>query len=88
MHNSIYDHDGNEAHYKHYISEICYRLGFEIVREDGPALDVMWKIQDGEKKKILDSDERPRNALWFYAWKSLLDEYSLHDTCWAYGRKS
>lgn len=85
-HNTRYNHVSSEPHYRHYISEICYRLGFEIDREDRSDLDIIWKIEGDSRVKYLDSNEVARNELWFRTWKKLLDEYSLHDESWAYGR--
>lgn len=82
MHNNIYDHDKSESGYKHYISEICYRLQIEVIQEG----DITYKIADGDKVEL--AGEHPRNTLWYRSWMSLLDEYSLHDESWAYGRKS
>lgn len=76
-------------HYQHYISEISYRLGFEVIREDmiDGEQDVIWKIEDGEKTELANSIDHARNELWFYAWRKLLDDYDLHDVFWAYGWK-
>lgn len=85
MHNSIYNHDENELHCKHYISEICYRYGFKIQRENTPSVDIIWRTQDGQKLRMLDSNEFPRNTLWYNTWKILLNEYDLNGVDWAYG---
>ena len=65
---------GDES-YRHYISEMAHRYQFDFYKEDGPAVDVIWKVDGCEKIPIVTSEEYPANSLWFYAWKKLREEY-------------
>lgn len=64
----------SDNHYLHYISEIAYRNNFSFYKEEG-QIDVIWKVANSDRTPIVTSEEFPRNALWFYAWKKLREEY-------------
>lgn len=59
----------NPKNYKHYISNIAFRFGFEIEETD----DGIYKILDD--KKILLTEGVNANRRWWKAWRKLSDEY-------------
>jgi hypothetical protein len=57
--------------YKHYISNIAYRFGFQVIYEEGRIS----KEENGVRTVILESDKNDQRQLAWEAWRILAKEY-------------